>query len=248
MPLLGLHLTIARKLADDLGDASIDNERGAYYLGATTPDIRVLTRRDREETHFFRLEDFGPQSGVKRMFAEHPALLDRSRLDSVTGAFMAGYVTHLVLDEDYICDIYRPFFGMNSEVADDVLANVMDRMLQMHLDRERRPDVESVSDIRCALESASVNVAVDFIAQQPLQEWRGVQLEFLARPPQFERLLRRYLTAVGVEGEEAISTWLEENSDKLLRGTLDRIGEERIREYMSDTQRHAAVALKEYLS
>jgi hypothetical protein len=100
MPLLGLHLTIARQLADDLRDASIDSERGAYYLGATTPDIRVLTRRDREETHFFKLDDFGPQSGVKRMFREHPALRDRAGLDAATGAFMAGYVTHLALDED----------------------------------------------------------------------------------------------------------------------------------------------------
>jgi hypothetical protein len=207
-----------------------------------------MTRRDREETHFFKLDELERQSGVERMFREHPTLHDRAGLDATTGAFMAGYVTHLVLDEDYICDIYRPFFGVDSEVADDVMANVMDRMLQMHLDRERRPDVESVSDIRCALESASADVAVDFIARQTLQEWRGVQLEFLARPPQFERLLRRHLNAMGVEGEEAISTWLEENSDKLLRGTLDRIGEERIREYMDDTQRHAAAALKEYLS
>ncbi|HEY8174043.1 MAG TPA: zinc dependent phospholipase C family protein [Dehalococcoidia bacterium] len=248
MPLMGLHLTVARQLADDANTDAINRERGAYYLGATTPDIRAMTRRDREETHFFRLDDFGPQSGVQRMFREHPALLDPAKLDAATVAFMAGYVSHLVLDEDYISEIYRPFFGVKSDVADDVLANVMDRLLQMHLDRERRPDAESVSDIRCALEAASADVAVEFVARESLREWHGLQLEFLARPPQFERMLRRHLTAVGVEGEDAISDWLEQNTEKLLRGTLDRIGEERIREYMNDTQRRAATAVKEYLS
>src|SRR5205085_2054669 len=66
MPGLRLHLAIARDLAEGLKTPSLDAERGAFYLGATTPDIRALTRWDRERTHFFRLDDFGEQSGVHR--------------------------------------------------------------------------------------------------------------------------------------------------------------------------------------
>lgn len=248
MPLLGLHMTVARQLADDLRVAQIEDDRGAYYLGATTPDIRALTRRDREETHFFRLADFGAQDGVQRMFEEHPALIDPAALDAATVAFMAGYVSHLVLDEDYIVQIYRPFFGVQSDVGDDVLANVMDRLLQMHLDRERRENAEAVSDIRCALEAASADVAVDFIARESLQDWRRLTIDFIGRPPSFERMLGRHLTAAGVEGEDAVASWLEQHAEELLRGTIERIGEERIREYMTDTQRRAKTAMKEYLS
>jgi hypothetical protein len=248
MPLWGLHLTLAREIADSLGAEAIDRDRGAYYLGATTPDIRAMTRSDREATHFFRLDDFGAQNGVRRMFAEHPILNDPSTLDAETVAFMAGYVSHLVLDEDYICEIYRPFFGVKSAVADDVLANVMDRLLQLHLDRERREDADSVSDIRCALEATSADIAVDFIARDSLREWHALQLEFIRRPPRFERMLGRHLHAAGIEGEEAVAGWLEKHADELLRGTIARIGEERIREYMTDTKQRARVAIKEYLS
>ena len=248
MPLWGLHLTLAREIADSLGAAAIDRDRGAYYLGATTPDIRAMTRSDREATHFFRLDDFGAQSGVRRMFEEHPVLSDPSALDTETVAFMAGYVSHLVLDEDYIGEIYRPCFGVRSEVADDVLANVMDRLLQLHLDRERREDADSVSDIRVALEATSANIAVDFIARDSLREWHALQLEFIRRPPRFERMLGRHLNAAGIEGEEAVSGWLEQHADELLRGTIERIGEDRIREYITDTKQKARVAMKEYLS
>lgn len=247
MPLWGLHLTIARELADELRLAPIEHDRGAYYLGAQAPDIRALTRRDREETHFFRLDDFGAQDGVRRLFKEHPELVDPSALDAPTVAFMAGYISHLVLDEDYISEIYRPFFGTRSDVADDVLANVMDRLLQMHLDRERRENAESVSDIRCALEATSAEIAVDFIAREHLQEWRRLTVEFAGRPPSFERMLGRHLNAAGVEGEDSVARWLEQHAEELLRGTIERVGEERIREYLTDTKRRARTAMKEYL-
>ena len=43
MPPLGLHMTVARELAAAIASSRIEADRGAYYLGATTPDIRVLT-------------------------------------------------------------------------------------------------------------------------------------------------------------------------------------------------------------
>ena len=47
MPSLGSHMARARALADRLRLPEIDADRGAYYLGSTAPDIRVITRMDR---------------------------------------------------------------------------------------------------------------------------------------------------------------------------------------------------------
>ena len=44
MPPLALHMGIAKELADGLRHKSLEADLGAYYLGSTTPDIRVLTR------------------------------------------------------------------------------------------------------------------------------------------------------------------------------------------------------------
>src|SRR4051812_14853252 len=125
MPPLGLHMTVAHELAEGLAARPIDADRGAYYLGATTPDIRVLTRWERERTHFFDLHCFEAQDGVRRMLGEQPQLRDSASLGASTVAFVAGYISHLVMDEEYITQIYRNFFAANVWIGDELMANVM---------------------------------------------------------------------------------------------------------------------------
>ena len=116
MPSLGLHLTVARSLASDLDSPLVEADRGAYYLGATTPDIRVLTKWDRAHTHFFDLECLDMQDSVAKMFDAYPGLRDQATIDAMTRAFMAGVITHLVLDELYIDTMYRDYFGARSSI------------------------------------------------------------------------------------------------------------------------------------
>src|SRR5207237_1899971 len=214
----------------------------------TTPDIRVLTRWDRERTHFFDLNDLGEQSGVHRLFEEQPRLRDVTSIDASTAAFVAGYISHLVLDEEYITQIYRSYFGEGGVLGDELMANVMDRLLQLHLDRQEREDGCAVAEIRDALARTAVEVAVDFIGRDKLVEWRGWQIELISTAPRFEKMMVRHLHAVGIEGEEAISRFFEEHSDELLRETIERVGEERVRDYLSTAKTKARRAMKEYLS
>src|SRR5438874_4419884 len=193
MPPLGLHMTVARELALGIASSRIEADRGAYYLGATTPDIRVLTRWDRERTHFFDLDDRGEQSGVHRLFEEQPALRDVTAIDAPTAAFVTGYISHLVLDEEYITQIYRSYFGEGGVMGDELMANVMDRLLQLHLDRREREDGCAVVEIRDALARTAVEVAVDFIGRDTLLEWRDWQMELISTAPRFEKMMVRHL-------------------------------------------------------
>ena len=68
MPPFGMHMTLARELASPLGHRAPLDHPGAYYLGATAPDIRAITRWDRSRTHFFDLSEMGEQRGVHGMF------------------------------------------------------------------------------------------------------------------------------------------------------------------------------------
>jgi len=248
MPLLGLHVTVARELARELRLPAIDADRGAYYLGATAPDIRAITRLDRERTHFFTLNEFGAQNGVHRMFEEEPGLRDASALDVATAAFMAGYISHLEMDEAYIGEIYRPFFGTGSKFGDDLMANVMDRLLLYHLDKQEREDAPALDEIASALAETSADIAVAFVGSDALREWRGLQVEIARRAPSFSKMMWRHLNAAGIKGEEAIAGWLEAHADELLRETIGRIGEERIREYLADSKARAGRAMRAYLS
>src|SRR5574341_2037741 len=98
MPPLAMHTAIAKDIADKLNLAALDDERGSLYLGATAPDIRVITHWERARTHFFDLDCFDEQSGVSALFEAYPALAGPD-LSSQTRAFTAGYLTHLVTDE-----------------------------------------------------------------------------------------------------------------------------------------------------
>lgn len=250
MPGLRLHLTVARDLAGDLSSKQIEGERGAYYLGATTPDIRVLTRWDRRRTHFFDLDDFDEQSGMHRLFEQEPSLRDAASLDAQTAAFMAGYISHLVMDEDYITRIYRPMFGERSSLATDDLSDVMDKCLQWDIERADCEDVARVDEIREALAQTAVDVSVDFIGRDTLAEWRDVSLDVISQAPTLDRLVRflgRRMPAIKFEDEAAIERFAE-GVPALLERTWRYVGEERVREYMRDTKARARDAIKEYLS
>jgi hypothetical protein len=250
MPPLGLHMTVARDLATELRSPVVDAQRGAYYLGSTTPDIRVLTRCDRADTHFFDLNDFGEQDGVHRLLDREPVLRDAAGLDPQTAAFVAGYISHLVLDEDYICQIYRPLFGERSPLKEEALADVMDKALQYDVDMAERNDAARVDEIRLALAEAAVEIDVGFIARDTLLQWRDISLDVFSHPPSVERFARfisRRVAHIQLGDEEGMARFVEQ-IPAILRRTWDHVGEERVREYLYETQCRALSAMKEYLS
>jgi hypothetical protein len=250
MPGLRLHMTIARDLAGDLSSPIIDGDRGAYYLGATTPDIRVLTRWERERTHFFSLDDFGEQSGMHRLFEQEERLRDSSALDAPTAAFMAGYISHLVMDEEYITQIYRPLFGERSVLRDDAIAGVMDKMLQWDVERADWEDAGRVEEIRQALSETAVAVNIEFIARETLLEWRDVSLDVIAQPVSVERLVQflgRRVPDFRLE-DEAEAAHFAEKVPALLQRTWEHVGAERVNEYLHGAKSRARSVIKEYLS
>jgi hypothetical protein len=245
MPLLGLHMTVARDLAQDIASPVIDADRGAFYLGATAPDIRVLTRASREDTHFFTLDDFDDQSGVQRLFDAQPELRAAGALPASTASFMAGYLSHLVLDEEYITRIYRPLFGERSDLRDDALAAFMDRALQCEMDDGGRADTQKVDEIRCALLETAVEVTVGFIARDTLLEWRTISAGTFERPLTLDRFVRRQY---GPERAAEAERFMTDEVPAIIRRTHEHVGDERIREYLFDSARRARATIEEYLS
>jgi hypothetical protein len=236
-------------LANELRHPSIDADRGSYYLGATAPDIRVLTRRDRAETHFFSLNDFTKQDSVGRMFDAYPYLRDSSALDPTTRAFMAGYVTHLLMDQRYIETIYREFFGATSVYGEEPLGNVLDRVLQYEMERREREDRDAMAEIQTAISTCGGGANVEFIEPATLLQWREVAADIASHPPtwdRFRRLASRHLEAAGLVTEEQMQAF-HDDLPNALHQALDRVGEQRIDEFLSATLEDASEQVQEYL-
>lgn len=248
MPSLGSHMGAARILAGRLAHRDIDADRGSYYLGATAPDIRVLTRVDRSKYHFFDLERLESQDSVARLLEEYPRLGLASELDAPTRAFMAGYLTHLVMDEIYIERMYREFFGERSGLAGDPRGNVLDRVLQYEMDRRQREDLTAMAEIKEVLAHTTVQADVEFIAAETLGRWREVVEDMAGQPPTWDRfpqMMDRHLARIGYS--EAEIEEFRVSVPGLLAETLDHVTEPRVREFLDLAMDRSLERLREYL-
>lgn len=250
MPPLGLHTTVAKQVADRLRHRALEPQRGNLYLGSTAPDIRVITRWERRRTHFFDLGDFDEQSGVEGFFAAYPALREAACLRPATVSFVAGYVTHLVMDELWINSIYRPFFGERSALGGDLRANVMDRAVQFSLDHGARIDRDMMAHILDHVVRTDLALEIDFIDADTLGRWREVIIELVESPPdwrRFRHLAGRHLRDGAAESPEGLEELLAALPD-LVDETLRYLGPERVREFMERAADESENAVKEYLA
>ena len=99
--------------------------------------------------------------------------------------------------------------------------------------------------IRQALLETAVEVNIGFIAQDTLHEWRKVSVDVLGHPLTLERFIRR---TFGPERREDADRFIQEEASVLVQRALDHVGEDRVREYLDSSMRHARTAIKEYLS
>jgi hypothetical protein len=250
MPPLTLHIAIAKELADRLRHPTLEADLGAYYLGSTAPDLRVLTRWERERTHFYDLDDFGEQSGTEAMFRAHPELARSAELNASTAAFLAGYISHLVADEIWIDDIYRPFFGERSALKDDVRAKVMDRVLQYEVDRREKEKTELMRHVRDELRATPLDVRIGFIDMPTLEKWRRISIDVVNHPPDWSRfplIASRFLSQIGVNTPEELQEFMKQIPG-LLTETMNHVGEERVQAFHDRTVRDSLETIREYLS
>lgn len=250
MPPIFLHMAMARDIEAKLNAAAIDGSRGAYYLGATSPDIRVLTRGDRSQTHFYRLDVYEHQDSVAELFRQHPDLARPERLSPETAAFVAGYMTHLSLDERYIEDVYRVYFGQQSALGGDLTANTMDRLLQFELDRRRREDSSAAAGIREALEGCSLAIDVGFLDSETLSKWLQVAIDQTRHPPDWRRFRYqggRHLPGVSLESDEELDAFLE-RVPVLLQETIEHVSTKQVDAYLEQATEAALEQVQRYLA
>ena len=197
MPNSPAHIDLAHQAALRLGHPTLNDNLGYFLLGSTSPDIRVITRRRREEYHFAPLDFEAIGAGVRGMFDSHPHLGTSSDYDGPTQSFIAGYITHLLADETWIVTMYRPYFGNPQVFEDSALGQVMDRAMQMELDRQAW---ETMAATRSALDSATDVIDIGLFPSESLADWREWVLAAFDRGFSWERL--RFMARRIAAGDE----------------------------------------------
>lgn len=250
MPPLAIHTVIAKQMAERLRAPALDEQRGNLYLGSTAPDIRVITRWDRQRTHFFDIHNFGEQSSARAFIDANPSLADAAPLSPGTQAFLAGYLSHLVVDEGWIGNVYRPFFGERSSLGGTLRANVMDRALQFSLDANLRADHELMSHVLAAVTSADLDMQIDFLDRKTIGKWREIISDYVQSEPNWERFRSRARQHLKDTGDESETGYMElaESLPALVGEALRHLSQKRIDEVMEASVVASVRVVKDYLS
>ena len=249
MPPITLHMVLARQIALDLGHADVPSNSGHYLLGATSPDIRVLTKQDRLSTHFFDLNEHNHQDSVASFFSTYGQLAAPENLNAETRAWATGYVTHLVMDEQYITGIYRPFFARYDALGGRIRANVMDRLLQFDLDRTYGNDPDLKRHLTGALAATLDGIECGFLDEQTLDRWRQVSLDVAGREMDWERMrgmISNHLRISGLEEGETLASFLD-SLPELLNETIAHISNAEIDAFVQRATDAARSAVERYL-
>ncbi len=250
MPPITLHMVLAREVAAGVGDVAIEKNPGAYLLGATTPDIRVLTRQDRYSTHFFDLNGDNHQDSVGAFLEEHSALIDPANLNAETRAFVAGYISHLVMDQQYITGVYRRFFAQHDSLGGTIRANVMDRLLQFDMDKRYGDDPELKRGLAEALSCTVENIECGFVETETLERWRQVTYDISQRAMDWERMrgmISNHLRYAGLDEGETLSGFLD-SLPELLDETIAHITSAEVDAFVQRSTEAAETAVMRYLA
>ena len=249
MPPITLHMVLAREIALSLNSEHLAPTSGHYLLGATTPDIRVLTRQDRFSTHFFDLNGPDHQDSVAGFLAENQSYLKPEDLNGETRAWVAGYISHLVMDEQYITGIYRKFFAKHEALGGTMRANVMDRLLQFDLDRQYGNDAALKASLCEALSCTVEGIDAGFVDHGTLERWRQVSYDVASRDMDWERMramISNHLRLGGLEEGETLGSFLDSLPD-LLNETIAHITSSEIDTFVQRSTAAARAAVGRYL-
>jgi hypothetical protein len=252
MPPLAIHTSVARKLAERLRSPTLDGQRGNLYLGATAPDIRVITRWERRRTHFFDLENFDDQHCVATFFEENPSLADAAALEPRTRAFIAGYMSHLVVDAIWIDEIYRPFFGERSPLGGSLRANIMDRALQFSMDSDTRSNPELMAHVVECVARCDLDIEIGFIDRETLGEWHRVISNFVQQEPDWDRFRGRARWHLEATAGGAVSDAEYEHLARSLPDIVDEalryLGRERVDDVIGESIEASERLVRSYLN
>ena len=134
MPNPSTHLSL---LYDQFSTPSLNDSMGNFgyaLLGSVSPDLRVITKSDREDYHYFDL-NLGVKGDGIRGFIKNAIDFNRLIKKNInTNNFIKGYFSHLIADENWTIDVFREIF-MNKNIFPDFdEALFLDRALQIYLD------------------------------------------------------------------------------------------------------------------
>ena len=246
MPNLPTHIHYSYESIGKYNGLDLNNNMAIYLFGATAPDIRVITKQDRSVYHFVDLDFDRVGDGIKNMKILHPILNNLNSSDEHTRSFMAGYASHLILDETWITTMFRPFFSNTSLFGNENQGLILDRALQMYLDKSHWNTLDQNLP---RIESCEINIEVEFLKNEPIEDWRNWISTLLNRKFSWDRLeFMASRIAKGDNSHPAIGLAQDfiSDPDGGIDGILEKLPDGILEEFSNESLKNIDNALGEF--
>lgn len=251
MPPICYHLAVLKEAAEVFPDKDIGKYLGSCLFGSTLPDCHIVVGITRAETHFVDLAKFPPESGFEGFFKAYPQFRERGNTRTELRALIAGYLAHLLTDEMWIEDVYHPFFGNRSPLANNPMSSIMDRALQYEMDRRERLNKKLMAEIKLLLQRWSPNEGntINFIKLEEIIRWQEFVCLSTEREPSWDRFTTyayRFLVPRNKVSPEQLQSFLDSLPGGLQR-TIDYISVEKLEAFLQKAVKATRRIIEEYL-
>jgi len=239
-----MHLASAQEiLADDLParvSCLLNEQRGAFLLGNTGPDVQTVSGQAREETHFYAIPRTSRRPAYQTLVAAHPQLVRVDELPASQVAFVAGYVAHLTLDEIWLEDVFlRYFSGDEGSWRERAFAH---NVLRTWMDAQARRKVDDT--VIVALKNAALDGWLPFVADEHLRQWRDWLIEQLA-PGHHVQTAEVFARRMGVSAGE-IEAMLR-SPEQMEAQVFRRIPRAALRAFHDEGLKRSVAVIKRYV-
>lgn len=181
MPNAATHLAAAHQLLNhpNLKPLLASQEpQAAFLLGAISPDVQAISGSTREETHFYTIPPSDAISATSTMFEAYPSLADSQTLQPAHAAFIAGYMSHLIMDEVWLAVVVMPHIYIDGAQWGRMHPNF--RAYSCLIVYQERQNVERLnSGVHKLLARAEPDNWLPFIYDHHLRTWRDHVVEQL---------------------------------------------------------------------
>jgi hypothetical protein len=184
------------------------------------------------------------------MFELYPELADARKQSSQTRAFVLGYVSHLTADEAWITSMFHTNFGEENRIADtEVEAHIWDRAIQLDMDRRVGTELGGLDRAVAVLSESDLGVAVEFLEEAVLQEWREWVTRFLGWDFTWDRLKRAMnrMYRDDDEVQQVVDAFLHRMPESLER-VYQQIPQWDVKAYQQRVVNETIAQVREYLS
>jgi len=221
---------------------SADSSRAAFLLGSISPDVRAVSGHPREATHFFAIPPTDARPASQVMLDDWPALLSIS--DETRAAFVAGYMTHLIMDQTWVEMIVMPSLFIDDQKWDARHPNWrLYGILMTYLEYRAGPRLPAGTTQSVA--GARPKGWLPFVRDMFLKQWGGHVARIIRQGG--PRLVSSGLVKtcrMGADEMEAIVT----SEDEMAREAYATVPRDQIAAFEAETARRCQETVTQYLS